>query len=955
MSNIGYATLSVIPSMRGTAAALTGESTAVGTQAATAFGGGFNRVLSGGLIAAGVVAATGASLVAIGSQFDDAYDTIQAGTGATGDALEGLKDVFRDVVADVPTDFGSAADAITLLNQRLEVTGRPLEQLAEQFLNLSNITGDDLNSNIDSVTRAFGDWSVATGNQSAVLDRFFRASQASGVSVQELADGVVQFGSPLRQLGFSLDESIALFASFGEAGVNTSTVMSGMRQAVKNFASGLAENELGVTSFSDVLWQVEHGMFTLSDAMTLFGARAGADMFAALQEGRFNLEEFLAAMRDTEGGINDTADKTRDFGESFEVIRNNIMLLLEGPASALMGWVSAIAGEFETLVQVLQAGGIGAAIAMLRDNFDGLGPMMQAVVIGAGVLGGVLLLLAAKAAIAALAFLAIPLAVAALAAGLVYAYTHFEGFREVVDSVVAWITGTAIPAIVAFGQYVRDAFASVDWAGVWANIVSAVTTAFTTIQTVVSTVISVVQGLWSTFGDTLVSLATTAWGLISGVIQNAVNIILGIWNVFAGVFTGDWSRVWDGITQVVSAVWDQMVSLVQSAWQALIAAVRLGLTGIRALWDAGWNALKSAVSSAWDGIKSVVQSGISNVVSFIQGLPGRAISAISGIVSGLTNKGREAMQGLWEAIRNVWDNVRTWLSNLPDKVVNAVGDMADALVDTGEAVIQGLWDGMQSVWDSVTGWLSSLNPANWFNDINLRLGHAESNLVPTGEAVMGGLERGMRDGWQRIVQWLRGLDPGADIFGDSAFGVNIFDLNEPQLGASRIILDIQDAWRSLRGMFADMPFGFIAGTAAGNDFMRALQDQASNIRNYVNALTAAGDYDGAAAALTRMVNAFRQMALDAGMSAAAVDDLIASLFGTLDLSGLADDVESQVSRIEAATGRALDSATSSRYSGESAQTRIVVDANGVDSALVEWLRRSVRVESGGNVQAYLGA
>lgn len=973
MASIGYATLQVIPSMRGTAAALSGESNAVGTQAATAFSGGFNRILSGGLIAAGVVAATGASLLAIGSSFDDAYDTIQAGTGATGDALEGLKDAFRGVVADVPTDFASAADAITSLNQRLELTGQPLERIAEQFLNLSNITGDDLNSNINSVTRAFGDWSVATGNQSEVLDRFFRASQASGVSVGELADGVVQFGSPLRQLGFTLDESIALFASFGEAGVNTSKVMSGMRQAVKNFASGLAENETGVRNFGDVLEGVRAGTFDLSDAMTVFGARAGADMFAAIQEGRFDLEAFLEVMRGTGDGINETADKTRDFGESFEVIRNNIMLLLEGPASALMGWVSAIAGEFETLVQVLQAGGLGAAIEYLRRNFDGLGPMMQAVVIGAAVLGGVLLLLAAKAAIAALAFLAIPLAIAALAAGLVYAYTHFEGFREVVDSVASWITGTAIPAIQEFAGIVRDAFsnvdwgqvwdtvvtavtnafntirevlASVDWAGIWATVSTTAVSAFNTIQTVVSTVIAVVQGLWSTFGSTIISLAQTAWNTVTGVITSAVNIILGIWNVFAGVFTGDWSRVWSGLTQVVSGVWNAMISLVQGAWNALIALVRLGLTALRGVWDAVWQALPGVLRSAWETIKSVVSSGVTAVVTFLQGLPGRAISAISAMVSGLTDKGRAAMRGLWDAMQNVWDSVKTWLTNLPGKIVNAVGDMADALVDTGAAVIEGLKRGMESAWDSVTGWLSSLNPASWFNDINLRLGHAEQNLVPTGVAVMGGLESGMRSGWDRIAQWLRQLDPSAILFGGDTWG-SIFDIDEPTLVANRVILDIQDAWRDMRQMFADMPFGFISGTQAGNAFTRAIQDQAARIRNYVDSLVDAGDFDGASAALTRMVNALRDIAIASGMSADAVDALITSLFGTLNLDDIFPADERARQPLPA-------DAVSSRYSGQLQPITVRVDPSGADSALVELLRRMIRVEAGGNVQAALG-
>jgi phage-related protein len=612
--------------------------------------------------------------------------------------------------------------------------------------------------------------------------------------VSDLAEGVVQFGSPLRQLGFSLDESIGLFASFGEAGVNTSTVMAGLRQAVKNFGSGLAEEQLGVANFGDVLRGVRDGTFDLTDAMALFGARAGVDVFKAIQEGRFELEDYLDVIRNGSSTIRDTAASTMDWQESLTLLKNNLLLLLEGPATALMGWVSDVAAGFASLVGVFQSDGISGVIARVQENFASLSPSMQAVAVGAGALAVALLAVGIAAAVSALGFLAIPLAIAAVAAGLVYAYQRFEGFRQVVDSVVAWITGTAVPAIVAFAGFVREAFSNVDWAGVWQTIVNAVTTAFTTIQTVVSTVIAVVQGLWSVFGDTIVSSATAAWGLISGVIQTAVDLILGIWTVFAGVFTGDWSAVWEGLGAIVTAVWDAMILMVETAWLALGTAVQLGLDALGALWDAGWEAVKSVLEAAWEAIQSAVEAGIDAVVDFLTALPGRATTAVSDIVSGLTTKGREAMQGMFNALKNVWDTVSGWLGNTGQRAISAVGNLANTLYDKGAAIIQGLWDGMQSVWDSVSGWISDI----------------------------------------------------AGQIGDFFSGLNPFE------SAS---LDVNTTTTT-------------AGPA---------------------------------------------------LSAFPVE------------------------------------AVSSRYSGQHTQPRIVVEAAGVDTALVEWLRRSVRVESGGNVQAYLGA
>lgn len=80
-----------------------------------------------------------------------------------------------------------------------------LQERSKQFINLSRITGTDLKGNIADMTRVFGDWSVAGDQQAGTLDMIFRASQTSGIGINALSQKVVQFGAPLRQMGFGLD------------------------------------------------------------------------------------------------------------------------------------------------------------------------------------------------------------------------------------------------------------------------------------------------------------------------------------------------------------------------------------------------------------------------------------------------------------------------------------------------------------------------------------------------------------------------------------------------------------------------------------------------------------------------------------------------------------------------------------------------------------------------------
>jgi len=81
-------------------------------------------------------AGAGAGLLLVGESFDEAFDTIRTGTGATGDALAGLQNDFKAVVSAVPASFGDASQAVTVLNQRLGLTGEPLQQIAGQMLEL---------------------------------------------------------------------------------------------------------------------------------------------------------------------------------------------------------------------------------------------------------------------------------------------------------------------------------------------------------------------------------------------------------------------------------------------------------------------------------------------------------------------------------------------------------------------------------------------------------------------------------------------------------------------------------------------------------------------------------------------------------------------------------------------------------------------------------------------------
>lgn len=372
--------------------------------------------------AAGGAIAVGAALLKIGSDFDEAFDTIRVGTGATGEALEGLKGDFKAVFSAVPTDMKTASTAIADLNTRLGLTGKPLQALSAQMINLSRVTGTEVGPLIASTTRVFGDWSVATEKQGSTLDFLFKTSQATGIGVDELANKVVQFGAPLRAMGFSLEESAALLGKWEKEGVNSELVLGSLRIAMGKFAKDGVPMREGLDDTIKKIQTLGPGAEATSLAMEVFGARAGPDMAAAILEGRFEMGELIKSLEASGETINGVAGETDDWTQKLEVMKNKLLIAVAPAADAVFGALGQLI-EFVTPLLVSLVEWIGTWLP---------GAMQEAGVILKELSPLFVFLGEVLGALATVALPVLKVAFEILGTGI-------RGFIEVVKTLVGWL------------------------------------------------------------------------------------------------------------------------------------------------------------------------------------------------------------------------------------------------------------------------------------------------------------------------------------------------------------------------------------------------------------------------------------------------------------------------------------------------------------------------------------
>lgn len=319
-----------------------------------------------GLAAVGVAAVVaGKQLFDLGKDLDGAYDKIRVGTGATGKRLDKLKADFRSVASSVPDDFDTVGKSIAGLNTRLDLSGKPLRRMSRNMLNLSRITETDLEGNIKSVSRAFQDWDVPVKKQTRSLNGLFRLSQKGGGDVSELAENIQKFGSPLRNLGFDISEAAAMFATFEKAGVNTQTMVPGLKLALANLTAPTDKLKGSLDSLDVAIGNPKKGLQQVMDllgdksklkatdkinlAMQVFGKRAGADMAEAVKQGRFNVDNMVKTFKHGSDTIGKTTRDTNDFGENMAIFGNKIKIAFAPLADVVFNAVGKLSAALAGL------------------------------------------------------------------------------------------------------------------------------------------------------------------------------------------------------------------------------------------------------------------------------------------------------------------------------------------------------------------------------------------------------------------------------------------------------------------------------------------------------------------------------------------------------------------------------------------------------------------------------
>jgi|GEM_PF-390058 len=537
------------------------------------------------------IAGLATASMAAWKQVDDGMDTVIQKTGATGQALEAMQTSVKNIATSLPVTFQDAGTAIGEVNTRFGVTGEQLEDISTKFLKFAKINGVDVNQSIDQVQKAISAFGLSTNDAGAFLDTLNKVGQDTGVSMDVLESGLISNSTALRGMGLNAASSATLLGNLEKSGIDVSTAMMGLKKVQ---ASAMSEGISMQDAFVKALSSTD-------GAISVFGAKAGPQLYAAFQNGALSADMFTdssVSLEDALGSVSNTFDATLDPADQWQTVLNNLMQLGYEVAEAVMP-------SIQTAVDA-----IIPAIKDLADGWSNLDPgMQQAIIAGAGVLavlGPVISIISGitgsigklSSGISMLLGHPILLAIGAIIAGLVLLYQNNEDFRNfvneawkniqevvggVIDAIAGFWTSTLQPTLQAIGDFAQNTL--------W-PIIQVI---FMAVGEVVQAVFSLIAGSWQ---NILLPAFTAIGAFLSNVLMPVFSTVFnGIVTVVSAVFSAI-SDFWNGVLKpVFTAIGD--------AAEWLIDAVKGPLTTIQDTFTNVFDGIKSSVSPIVDWLKGI--------------------------------------------------------------------------------------------------------------------------------------------------------------------------------------------------------------------------------------------------------------------------------------------------------------------------------------------------------------
>ena len=578
-------------------------------------------------------------------------------------------------IADTEKKFGGAMAKMDAASKKMKSVGSNMSK----YMTLPILAGaglsikafSDLQETLNKVEVSFG------ANAGAVKQWSKDSIKNMGLAQQSALDAASLFGDMGTGMGQTTEEAAKMSMSLTQLGADMSSFKNVSIDRAQTALAGIYTGETeALKSLGVVMTETNLAEFAASKGIKKKISDMGQAEKVQLRY-NFVMEKTKNAQGDFANTSDSLANKQRTATEKAKQLSAELggklapvyAKLLE-VGTKVLDWFAKLSGSQQKWIVY-----IGIALAVL-------GPLVS-------MIGSLIPVIAA----ASLSVSLIVAGIALLAAGLVYAYFKFEGFRKVVDSV--W----------------RAVVKVVLWA--WNSVLKPIWNAL------VSAVVDYIIPAWKEFSK----VAKVVWDNVAkGVKWAWENVIKPVWEAISWYVTNVTIPVFKKIWAVVQPIWNAIATYIGWAWNTVIKPIWNALVFyVQNVIIPIFNTVWTVIKTVWGAIWSVIQVAWAIVKPIFEAIWGYITNTLVPVFQAIWSKVSDVFKKVWGAITtwvtNVkagFDKVKGWITSLIEKFAGIKEKIASAFSTVGNAIkapFKTAFNWIANAWNKTLGKLSFTIPS----------------------------------------------------------------------------------------------------------------------------------------------------------------------------------------------------------------------------------------------------
>ena len=612
------------------------------------------------------------NVIELGQNFTSTMSEVSAISGATGEDFEKLEACAREYGATTVFSASNAAEALKYMS----LAGWDADQSTSALggvLNLAAASGMELGAASDMVTDYLSAFAMEAGDAAYFADLLSYAQSHSNTTAEALGEAYKNCAANLNAAGQDVETVTSLLEGMANQGYKGSEAGTAMAAIMRDITNGMKDGaiKIGETSvavmdaqgnfrdLTDILTEVEaatNGMGDAERAVALsstFTADSTKGLNLILNEGMDKIAGYEEELRGASGSAEEMANIMNDnlsgdvaaMNSAFEELGLKIYDALE---SKLRAGVQFITNGVIPAIEWL-----GGHIPEVTIAVSGLGAVIAAMNWGTisskiAMVKGALVKLAAALGGVSLPAIAIIAVITAVALAFTNLWKNNEEFRSKITAIWDGIKAK----FDEFGQGIVDRLNALGFE--------------------FEDITEVMKAVWDGFCEVLAPIFEGVFQQISNILNEALDILTGLFDIFAGIFTGDWDMVWQGVQEVFGAVWDFVVATFENWISTFTSLADTVLGWFGTDWETVWTNVKTFFSDTWNAISSFFSGILTGIKTFFTDTWNSIVSFFSGILSGIYSSVTGTMTEIHDTFTNIWDSITGFLSGAWETIKNIV-------------------------------------------------------------------------------------------------------------------------------------------------------------------------------------------------------------------------------------------------------------------------------------------